>query len=194
MSRKLKCPACGSEISLEQLEQTADLEALSEAEGAYGDDWPLIREYLDCFRPASGKALTVQKRLRLAREVWGMWRPGRFVSNRQEYEVGREEFKEALRITCNQVSPPLSNHNYLKKVLVKAAEQTSKRRERELRDNEEQLRSGLRRTGETPALPDDPEWRAKLAELGKAVRRAKTPEAKAEASRRYAEHIKEAGA
>lgn len=190
MSQTLVCPACGAEISLEQFEQAADILALHRLAAAFGDDWGLVREYVELFR--GKQALKVVKILRLAREIWEIWSRGRFLSNRQEYEVGREEFKEALRITCNQVSPPLSNHNYLKKVLVKAAEKTSKRQERELRDREEHLRSGLRTAGETPVPPDDPEWRAKLAELGKAVRRAKTPEAKAEASRLYAEHLKEA--
>ncbi len=190
MNRKLKCPACGTEISLEQLEQTADLEALRKAEESYGVDWTMIREYLDCFRPASGKALTVKKQLRLAREVYEMWSSGRFSSNRQEYEVERQEFREALRITCNQVSPPLTNHNYLKKVLLKAAEKTSQRRERELREREERLQAGLRPGGEMSdaASLTDAE-RAEMHRLGWAVRHAKTPEEKAEASRRYKEFL-----
>ncbi len=150
MSQKLKCPHCAGEVTLEQLIQTADLEGLGKAQAAFGEDWPLIREYLDCFRPVSGKALTVKKLLRLAREVWEMWRPGRFEFNRQEYKVGREEFREALRLICNQLHGGVTNHNYLKKVLMAAAEKTSQRRERELREKESRLQAGRRDERELP--------------------------------------------
>ena len=132
----------------------------------------------------------MKKQLRLAWEVWEMWSSGRFSSNRQEYEVERQEFREALRITCNQVSPPLTNHNYLKKVLIKAAEKTCQRRERELREREERLRAGLRPADETPgAASMTDEERAELNRLGQAVRQAKNQEEKDEASRRYKEFL-----
>lgn len=197
MTQKLKCPHCAGEVTLEQLIQTADLEALGKAQAAFGEDWELIREYLDCFRSAGGdarptKALAVKKLLRLTREVYEMWRPGRFEFNRQEYKVGREEFREALRLTCNQVSKGVTNHNYLKKVLLAAAEKTSQRQEREFREREEQRREGLRTAGgdACPTKAMTPERLAELKGLGRAVRRAKTPEAKAEASKRYEEHLK----
>jgi hypothetical protein len=131
--------------------------------------------------------MKVAKRLRLARELWEMWTDGKFAIGGAWYRIGREEFREALRATCNQVSPGLTNHNYLKKVLVAAAEKTSRREERELREKEEGLRAGgLRSTGGTPVpltpvLPDDPAWRAEFLRLNRAVGRARTPEAKAAA-------------
>jgi hypothetical protein len=190
MTQKLKCPACGTEVTLEQLIQTADLERLGQAQAAFGENWDLVREYLDCFRPPSGKPLQVKKLLRLAREVWEMWRPGRFEYGRQEYGVGREEFREALRATCNQVERGLTNHNYLKKVLLAAAEKTSQRLERELREREESLRgAGCKPVPPEEGLPTAPAWWARLTELGRAVRLAKTPEEKAEASKNYREHL-----
>lgn len=186
---KLLCPACGAEVSLEQLEQAADMQALHRAAAAYGDDWSLVREYVELFR--GKQPLKVMKILRLSREVWEMWKAGKFCIGGCWYEVGREEFREALRTTCNQVGQGLTNHNYLKKVLVAAAEKTSQRRERELREKEEQLQSGHWERESLP--PDDPEWRKKLAELGRALRRAKTPEDKAAASERYQAHLKETG-
>lgn len=207
MSQKLKCPLCAGEVTLEQLIQTADLEALSKAQAAFGEDWDLAREYLDCFRPQSGKALAVKKLLRLAREVWEMWRPGRFEYSRQEYRVGREEFRGALRSVCNQVGHGLTNHNYLKKVLVSAAEKTSQREERELREREERLMAGrdARPTGNSPSpqpspgstgykpvAPEGgltPEQVAELNRLGRAVRRARTPEEKAESQKRFSEYL-----
>lgn len=193
MSQALVCPACGAEISLEQFEQAADMLALHRLAATFGDDWGLVREYIELFR--GKQALKVVKILRLAREVYEIWSRGRFIANRQEYQVGRQECREALRITCNQVSPPLSNHNYLKKVLIKASEKTSQRRERELREREEYLRAGSSPPGEdagASSLTD--KERAELSRLGRAVRQAKTLEAKAEASRRYEEYLKGAGA
>lgn len=174
MSQKLKCPLCAGEVTLEQLVQTADLEALGKAQAAFGDDWDLIREYLDCFRPQSGKALAVKKLLRLAREVWEMWRPGRFEFNRAEFAVGREEFREALRTTCNQVRTGLTNHNYLKKVLLNAAEKTSQRQEREFKEREGRLQSGLRGESERPGpfMPGAvPPPLCTVTDIGEEVRR-----------------------
>lgn len=191
MTQKLKCPHCAGEVTLEQLIQTADLAAFAKAQAAFGEDWPLIREYLDCFRPASGKPLAVKKMLRLGREVWEMWHARRFEFNRQEYAVGREEFRKALRTTCNQVSLGLTNHNYLKKVLVGAAEKTSQRRERDLREREERMMAEERpasQTGQSRAGLT-PEQKEELHRLGRAVRRAKTPEAKAEAQRLYSAYL-----
>lgn len=184
---KLYCPACGAEFTLEQLSQTADVLALQRAQAAFGDDWALIREYLNLFQ--GKRSLKITKLLRLAREVWQMWENGRFCVGGVWYVVGREEFREALRSTCNQVSPGLTNHNYLKKVLVGAAEKTSQRQERELREKEAGLRTGLRTTGRMPVPPDDPGWRAKGVELGQALRRAKTPAARLAAKAALEQHL-----
>ena len=178
MTLKLLCPACGTEITLEQLGQAGDLLALHRAAGAFGADWGLVREYLDLFK--GQRALKIAKLVRLAREVWEMWHTGRFAVGGAWYRIGREEFREALRATCNQVSAGLTNHNYLKKVLIAAAEKTSRREERELREREE----GLRTTGEgaCPTVPpDDPEWTAEFIRLNQRLRQARTPAAKAAA-------------
>jgi hypothetical protein len=183
---KLRCPACGAEATLEQMTQAADLLALDKAQAAFGGDWPLVKEYLDCFskehrQDACATKMKVAKRLRLARELWTMWEAGRFAVGGAWYRIGREEFREALRTTCNQVAAGLTNHNYLKKVLVAAAEKTSQREERELREKE----ASLRTTGCKPVLPEegdkDPAYRAELTRLGRLVRQARTPEAQAAA-------------
>jgi hypothetical protein len=196
---KLRCPACGAEITLSEAGQAAALQALDKAAAAFGADWPLVQEYLDCFQ--GKKEMKVAKRLRLARELWEMWKEGRFAIGGAWYRIGREEFREALKATCNQVSPGLTNHNYLKKVIMAAAEKTSRREERELREKEE----GLRTAGgdarptvpEGEEMPDDPaaraeflrqirmaarektrehrEYQSKLNTLNQAVRRARRP-------------------
>lgn len=179
--KKLLCPACGAEITLEQLEQTGDLLALHRAVGAFGEDWGLVREYIELFRVK--QPLKVAKILRLAREVWQTWHTGHFEYGGQHYRVGQAEFRETLRGVCNRGLKTLTNHNYLKSALTSAAQQTSQRRERELREKE----AGLRADGpegevlDTLAPPADPKWREEASRLSKAVRRAKTPEERAQA-------------
>jgi hypothetical protein len=187
---KLRCPACGAGITLHEASQAAELQALDRASVAFGADWELVKEYLDCFQ--GKREMKVAKRVRLARELWEMWEAGRFSVGGAWYRIGREEFREALRATCNQVSPGLTNHNYLKKVLVAAASMTSQREERELREREERLRSA----GRMPVppeddMPDDPEWRAAFLRLNRAVGRAKTPDARAAAKAAMDEFMKE---
>ena len=190
---KLRCPACGAEIGLGEAGRAAELQALDKAAAAFGKDWGLVTEYLDCFQ--GKREMKLAKRLRLAREVWAMWSAGRFACGGREYRIGREEFREALRATCNQVSAGLTNHNYLKKVLVAAAEKTGRREERELREKEEGLRMAggdARPTGDD--LPDDPAWREKFLRLNRAVGRARTPEARAAAQAALAAFMEESDA
>jgi hypothetical protein len=172
---KLRCPNCGAEVKLNEASQAAELQALDGASVAFGADWELVKEYLDLFQ--GKREMKVVKRLRLARELWAMWKDGKFAVGGVWYRIGREEFREALTATSNQVAAGLTNHNYLKKVLVAAAEKTSRREERELREREE----GLRTTGWKPVLPeegedmpDDPAWRAEFLRLNRAVGRART--------------------
>ena len=197
---KLRCPFCGGEGELPQFTRAEELLALDRASTTFGEDWPLVREYLECFRPPSGQALQVKKLLRLARDFWQMWHSCQFEVNRAWYAVGREEFREALRLTCNQVSYGLTNHNYLKKVLMAAARQTSQRREREFRKRETGLRtedwgrvSGLGAADLIPDpvdLGDDPIWQKEFFRLGKEARRpGLSPEAREAAGAALRAHL-----
>lgn len=184
---KLRCPACGTDIGLGEATQAADLRELDLVATAFGGDWPLVKEYLACFR--GKRELPVNKLLRLAKEVQEIWHTGRFSSGGTWHEVGREEFREALTATCNQATPPLSNHNYLKKVLMAAAEKTSQRRERELREKEDRLMAGANVCDTRESLPDDMEWRREYLRLLKNLRLARGPEAKALADARLQAHL-----
>lgn len=135
---RLRCPACGSEIKWEEAVRGGDLEALGRAQTAFGADFELVNEYLDGFKARRGGPLHLKKRLRLLREVWDMWSTGRFTFGGEEYQVGREEFREALAQVANRELVGLKNHNYLKQVLKAAARKTSVRLERERREKEQQ--------------------------------------------------------
>jgi hypothetical protein len=188
---KLRCPACGAEITLREAGQAAELQALDKAAAAFGADWPLVMEYLDCFQ--GKREMKVPKRLRLARELWEMWKDGRFCIGGVWYRIGREEFREALRTTCNQVAAGLTNHNYLKKVLVAAAEKTGRREERELREKEAGLRMAGRDACPTAPQEADPAYRAEIVRLGQALRQARTPAAKAAARAAMTAFMQERG-
>ena len=178
---KLRCPACGAEFDWEAAVRDRDQEELVRAAAAFGADWFLISEYLNGFRLRPDAALGLTKRVRLAREVWQMWEHGKFALGGQWYTVGRQEFREALRQVANRELTGLKNHNYLKQVLTAAARKTSARLERELRQKEQGMMVG-REAGmaggdacptplpELEEIPGDPEWRAELKRLGRAVR------------------------
>ncbi len=191
---KLKCPLCGASFDLAQAEAGGLLADLARAEAAFGPDWPLVSEYLDGFKARPDGRLALKKRLRLARELWGMWEKGRFCVGGVWYEIGREEFRAALANVANRELTGLKNHNYLKEVLKAAARETSRRKERELQDWEDNARSGFRGNKPVAApekpddLPTDPAWRKKLSRLLWAS--LKGPKADRERARvAYQEHL-----
>lgn len=154
---KLRCPDCGFEEELPHFTRAEELLALDRAAAAFGDAWPLMREYLKCFR--GKRPLTADKMLRLTREIYPIYQSGKFKFDAVAYVVDRPEFLEALRSTCNQVKPPLTNHHYLFRVLTGAARETSQRRERELKDREKGLGvRGPEPANEAPAVAQDPEF------------------------------------
>jgi hypothetical protein len=188
----LKCPACGAKVDLDQAVREADLEALVKAAAAFGPDWQLVSEYLDCFRARVGGALALKKRLRLAREVWEIYHSGRFASGRQWYRVDRPEFLAALVQVCNRHLFDLRNHNYLKQVLKGAAEESGRRLEAELREREGRLQAGLREEAfpRVAEAPEDPEWRAKFQRLLKrSVAPGLSPEEKARRQQEFQAHL-----
>lgn len=141
---KLVCPACGAEIGLDQAGRAADLLALEKASQAFGGDWELVQEYLNCFRRRLQGTLQVSKRLRLAREVYEIWQGGQFQVDKEHYRVSREGLREGLRQMANREITGLTNHNYLKKILREAARAESRDKERQLRDREARLQGGGR--------------------------------------------------
>jgi hypothetical protein len=206
---KLRCPACGAEFGLDEGTRAAELLELDRAALAFGLDWPLVAEYLDCFRFRRDGALALKKRLRLAREVWAMWSACRFDYGGESYRVRLEDLKEALAQMGNKELLGLKNHNYLKQILRAAAAMTLKRKEKERLAWEERARGGAREGkpgesdspkskvqgpkskegGEEEGPPQDPEWRTEFRRLNQAVIRARTPEEKAAAQKAYKEFM-----
>jgi hypothetical protein len=175
-------------MDLDQATQASELLALDSLARRYGEDWPLVSEYLELFRRRPDGPLNVKVRIRLLYDLLAMWSGGKFEFNRQWYSVGREEFREALSQVCSRGLKALTNHNYLKAVLTSAAQETSKRLEKEFKEREKGLRTEDRGP-ETEIVPDDPQWREINSRLSRAVRQAKTPAAQRMAAAALKAHL-----
>jgi len=188
---KLRCSVCGAEMDLDRATQASELLALDGLARRYGEDWPLVSEYLELFRRRPDGPLNVKVRLRLCYDLLAMWSGGKFEFNRQWYTVGREEFRKALSQVCSRGLKALTNHNYLKTVLTSAAQETSKRREREMKEREAGLRADREEESSTglKPVPLDPEWREITKRLSRAVRQAKTPTAREAAEAALKAHL-----
>jgi hypothetical protein len=141
---KLTCPACGHEFTLDQGSRAAELLALEKASQAFGVDWEVVNEYLNCFRRRLNGSMSISKRLRLAREVYELWKNGQFRIEKENYQVSRAGLLEGLRQVANRELTGLTGHNYLKKILRETARGESQERERQLKDREGRLMSGDR--------------------------------------------------
>jgi len=108
---KVKCPKCGAVFAAEAPRDQVD---------------PLVNEYLDLFRPRrESKPPSGEKRLRLLRELTGLFHRGAFVYYGREYPVSVDQVRAALREVCNREPVGLVNHNYLKKVMISMVEKDS---------------------------------------------------------------------
>ena len=115
---KLRCPVCHASNSLEAF--TAD-DAGRELLVLLASTGPLFRPlvaYLGLFRPAN-RDLSHDRALRLAREVVALADQGASIAPLQQALVETVEAMRAKR-EAGQVKP-LTNHNYLRKVLETVA-------------------------------------------------------------------------
>lgn len=119
----------------------------------FGKHSRLAFEYVENFsiHPMKTK---VKKILRLLTDIAGLFKTGKFVINRCEYEVSQRGIVEALTIVNNKhFDVPLENHNYLKKVLTSIAdkERTESRAalDKDLKRREEKAITKARRDEST---------------------------------------------
>ena len=97
--------------------------------------------------------LKTKKIRRLLEELYELYREGKFRFKNKLCHISRQGIVEALKTVCNkQFDPPLTNHNYLKQVMIGIAEKEEKLRaaeqERSLRQKEDNIRNyGIRDEG-----------------------------------------------
>lgn len=149
-----KCPNCGTKIDWREHSRSSDLREIVNLLPQFGPDYKVVYEYVELFG-VDPVSLKTKKFARLLREMAALYQSGKFTLQKTVYEISRPGIAEALRETCNrQFQAALTNHNYLKKVMIQIAERERKERsksdERRLRQRETALIQGERREDPMP--------------------------------------------
>lgn len=144
---KAKCPRCRFEYGYTEAVVDRDLLEIIRMQADFSPHARLVFEYAELFdatRPVKAKKL-----LRVLTEIREMYVPGEFVFQKSRYGISRNGIAGSLKVVCGKhFTEPLSNHNYLKKVMISMAEEEAKKRsveeERKLKEKETGLRTGAR--------------------------------------------------
>lgn len=148
----MRCPHCGKVFDLREAiideEWREILKLMSELDG-HGK---LFLEYIENFGVHPLRIRT-KKISRLLSELHEIYTSGIFKFKNKVYRISKKGVIEALKTVCNkQFDPPLTNHNYLKQVMIGIAEREEKERrreeERKLKEREDAIRNyGIRDEG-----------------------------------------------
>jgi len=152
----ITCPFCGESVDAVQAVAEGEHREYLELLAAFGPTRPAVIAYLDLFRAAPGAAMRIATRLKLVRELARLWEMESFAFNRRTYQISRAQIAESLHDTvrAKRGPAPLSNHNYLKQVMLGKLDRTErqeKRQEaRQEREREERRRAGVRDAAPPP--------------------------------------------
>ncbi len=155
---KVKCPKCRQEYDLKATIREEDLFAILQMRDVFVPNSALVFEYADLFDTV--RPIKAAKLLRLLTELKVVWKSGEFNHGKRRFKISRDGMAQALRTVCNRTfSEPLTNHNYLKKVMVSISEKEEEARsiqdEKALKKKEGKLRSGRRPENEEKgSMPD----------------------------------------
>lgn len=148
----IRCPKCLHEFGLLEASADDDWRAIINLLPAFGPNAQLVFEYCELFgvTPLRVKA---KKLLRLLDWMARLFAYKKFKFQKKEYSISEAGLREALSVVCNRhFETPLTEHNYLKKVMVGISERERKeardRADREQREREARtMRHGSRSTG-----------------------------------------------
>lgn len=159
---RLRCPACGSENTLD---------VLIAHEGARAAIWaalnlepvlgPLVGQYLGLFRPVK-HALSGDRVALLLGELTPMIHAAQIERNGRAYPAPREIWKQAIGVMLSSrdsLSLPLKNHGYLLSVIANMADSQAKQGQRSeissdaLQRGETQTGAGANTRPEMTKLP-----------------------------------------
>lgn len=152
---KARCPYCHRFLELEEVFAEENLQAIIHLLPVFGEHARLVWEYAELFGIFPISRRTARLR-RILEEAAHLYRGGEFSYRKRTYRISQRGIAEALRqVAGKQFDNPLSNHNYLKAVMIPIAErefqEKSKDEERRLKEREEALRQGVRDNEEAPA-------------------------------------------
>jgi len=155
---KLSCPVCSSKFTLEQATRELALLELVELASKFGRSWNLVSEYVDCFRPGNYSSVNLVKRIRLLRELTGVFERCEFEYDGKKYRTDHARLRQALTTVANLQKWGFKNHNYLKKVLTGDSERISieglTAKEETAREERRRTDDGRQRTEDVVPAPE----------------------------------------
>lgn len=153
----MRCPMCGEKFNPADAMMDADwLEIISDVMPTFGAHAKLALEYVEKFgtNPIRMKG---KKILRLLKEVQKLFTGGRFVYQKKTYRISSAAVVASIGTVNNrEFDRPLTNHNYLKQVMIQAAKDELKQKrvglDRELKKRED---GGRMAAGSVRRFEDD---------------------------------------
>lgn len=156
-----KCPHCGQECDFLEVKADENLAAIIRMQQVFGAEAYLVWAYAELFGIVPFRAKARKLRV-IMEEMKRLFESGEFTYNKKSYRISRKGIAEALAVVVKRhFSERLSNHNYLKKVMIPITEreagEASHLAEVELRRREELLQAGIRNQEEVlPKIKDVP--------------------------------------
>lgn len=145
---KFNCPFCQKESDFMEVQLESDLHAIIKLMPSFGQHAHVVMGYCYLFGVSPLKVKAKKLRI-LLDEIKRLFDAEAFTFDKARYAISRAGIAEALNtVVKRNFSSPLSNHNYLKQVMVTIAEdearKNNKQAERDLRKKEDILMSGNR--------------------------------------------------
>jgi hypothetical protein len=142
---KVKCPSCRYEYNIKDATREEDLLAILKMRDDFVPHAKLVFEYAELF--VTTRPIKAAKLLRILTEIKSIWKAERFKMRKRTYSISSPGIMTALTMVCNRTfTDPLTNHNYLKKVMTSIAEKEEETRsiegEKALKKKEKKLTSG----------------------------------------------------
>ncbi len=161
---KINCPYCGEKFELEAYLKDKTIMRAILLLPEFVPHHRIAWEYAEKFR--IGPPLNAHKLVRVLEEVLDLMKSGAFDFQKKRYEISREGVAEGMRTVCNaQIKGALTNHNYLKKILIDISD-----RERERRGKEDEQGRRKREEGSKneirPGVEGDPGAERHSARVG----------------------------
>ena len=122
---KITCPYCDNKFSFEEAVRVKISRDLGETLQKFGNHKFLAWEYAGAFATKRFGPISAAKRLRILTELFRLWESGIFQIDGKRYKIDRAGIVAGMTTVCNLEKYGLSNHNYLKKVLLDKAERVS---------------------------------------------------------------------
>lgn len=129
----MRCPECGEIFNVADAMMDAEWrEIMLEVVPAFGPHARLAFEYVEKFG-TNPMRMKSKKILRLLKEVQRLFASGRFVYQTKTYKISQPGVLASLGTVCNrEFDRPLTNHNYLKQVMIQQAKDELKQKRVEL--------------------------------------------------------------